>query len=225
MCINTPYMYQVEMYTYFDHFNYCLPRLLTRKLLIQKDKLPRYWCDTFKTSICCKMMESKTVIALITLLTLLLMEQLTYGLFYSDLSFITASFFPDVEIQYSRFNVRWIRKSWAITQDTSWVPFIWVNYQVAFSGAGLQISMGGRNRWVLSYCVGIIVFHWHIVDSIFIFAFAFIRNYYSAVVLRLLWGFCDGHYALIKTLISDYSDKKTIARTSSFMFLSVAIGK
>ena len=43
------------------------------------------------------MMEYKTVIALITLLTLLLMEQLTYGLFYSDLSFITASFFPNVE--------------------------------------------------------------------------------------------------------------------------------
>ena len=41
-------------------------------------------------------MNRRTVVALLTLLLLLLAEQLTYGLFYSDLSFITASFFPDV---------------------------------------------------------------------------------------------------------------------------------
>lgn len=55
--------------------------------------------------------------------------------------------------------------------------------------------------------------------------FAFIKNYYVAVILRFVWGFCDGHYSLIKTLIADYSNEKTLARNSSFMFLSVSIGK
>lgn len=64
-----------------------------------------------------------------------------------------------------------------------------------------------------------------LVDSIFVFVFAFIQNYYVAVVLRFIWGFCDGHYALIKTLVADYSDSNTIARNSSFLFLSVSIGK
>ena len=64
-----------------------------------------------------------------------------------------------------------------------------------------------------------------LVDSLFVFVFAFIRNYYVAVVLRFVWGFCDGHYALIKTLVADYSDGRTIARNSSFLFLSVSIGK
>ena len=64
-----------------------------------------------------------------------------------------------------------------------------------------------------------------VVDSIFVYLFAFIENYYVAVALRLLWGFCDGHYALIKTLVADYSDASNIARNSSFMFLSVSIGK
>lgn len=40
-------------------------------------------------------MESNLV-PIITLLVLLFVEQLVYGLFYSDLSFITASFFPTV---------------------------------------------------------------------------------------------------------------------------------
>ena len=64
-----------------------------------------------------------------------------------------------------------------------------------------------------------------LVDSVFVFVFAFIQNYYVAVVLRFIWGFCDGHYALIKTLVADYSDSSTIARNSSFLFLSVSIGK
>ncbi|KAK8795435.1 hypothetical protein WA588_004277 [Blastocystis sp. NMH] len=63
-----------------------------------------------------------------------------------------------------------------------------------------------------------------LLDSLFVFVFAFIRNYYVAVVLRFVWGFCDGHYALIKTLVADYSDSRTIARNSSFLFLSVSIG-
>lgn len=46
-------------------------------------------------SFCANQMESNLV-PIITLLVLLFVEQLVYGLFYSDLSFITASFFPTV---------------------------------------------------------------------------------------------------------------------------------
>lgn len=63
------------------------------------------------------------------------------------------------------------------------------------------------------------------MDGISVLCFAFIKNYYLAVGLRFIWGFCDGHYSLIKTLVADYSNEKTLARNSSFMFLSVSIGK
>ena len=64
-------------------------------------------------------MNRRTVIALITLLLLLLAEQLTYGLFYSDLSFITASFFPDVGNVKDKLRSRWTRRNSGITRDTS----------------------------------------------------------------------------------------------------------
>lgn len=67
--------------------------------------------------------------------------------------------------------------------------------------------------------------YWSVVDGISVLCFAFIKNYYLAVGLRFIWGFCDGHYSLIKTLVADYSNEKTLARNSSFMFLSVSIGK
>lgn len=43
------------------------------------------------------------LVALTTVLVLLFIEQIVYGMFYSDLSFITQSFFPGVrnEIQCS----------------------------------------------------------------------------------------------------------------------------
>ena len=65
----------------------------------------------------------------------------------------------------------------------------------------------------------------HVVDSISVLGFAFTTNYYVAVALRFVWGFCDGHYSLIKTLIADYSNEKTLSRNSSYMFLSVSLVK
>ena len=63
-------------------------------------------------------MNRRTVVALLTLLLLLLAEQLTYGLFYSDLSFITASFFPDVGTTGNGSRDRWTRRGSAITRGT-----------------------------------------------------------------------------------------------------------
>lgn len=37
------------------------------------------------------------IAALVTVLVLLFIEQIVYGMFYSDLSFITQSFFPSVK--------------------------------------------------------------------------------------------------------------------------------
>lgn len=98
-------------------------------------------------------MNGRTVIALITLLLLLLAEQLTYGLFYSDLSFITASFFPDVGNVKDKLRSRWTRRNSGITRDTSWAPSIWVSFRVVFSGGGLQIATEDGNRSWLSSCV------------------------------------------------------------------------
>lgn len=67
--------------------------------------------------------------------------------------------------------------------------------------------------------------HSVLVDTICVFGFAFIRNYYVAVAVRFVWGFLDGHYPLIKTLVTDYSNARNVARNTSFLFLSVAMGK
>ena len=71
------------------------------------------------------------------------------------------------------------------------------------------------------------MFRWynHVVDSISVLCFAFTTNYYVAVALRFVWGFCDGHYSLTKTLVADYSNEKTLSRNSSYIFLSISLGK
>ena len=63
------------------------------------------------------------------------------------------------------------------------------------------------------------------MDSISVLCFAFTTNYYFAVALRFVWGFCDGHYSLTKTLVADYSNEKTLSRNSSYIFLSISLGK
>ncbi|OAO14611.1 zinc induced facilitator-like 2 protein [Blastocystis sp. ATCC 50177/Nand II] len=143
------------------------------------------------------------LVALTTVLVLLFIEQIVYGMFYSDLSFITQSFFPGMDKKKLGYYAGYLLSAFYLGQLPGSVFWGWL------------ADKCGRKKPLM-----VIVF----LDAICVLSFAFLQNYYVAVAVRFVWGFLDGHYPLVKTLATDYSTEENVALHTSFLFVSVSFG-